>query len=94
MDSSCSEVFSFASRISYLSHKLLYILPDFFSCSPLPSCLVPELNESGNIVDYPLALPSLSGVHSGERIGEIVQEMVDSFGIPRNKVSYLDQTAI
>ncbi len=49
---------------------------------------VHHINEHGQIVDYPLALPSLSGVHSGERIGHIVQEIIDSFGIPRHKIGY------
>jgi hypothetical protein len=49
---------------------------------------VHHINEHGQIMDYPLALPSLSGVHSGERIGHIVQEIIDSFGIPRHKIGY------
>ena len=38
---------------------------------------VHHINEHGQIMDYPLSLPSLSGVHSGERIGHIVQEIID-----------------
>jgi hypothetical protein len=46
---------------------------------------VHHINEHGHIMDYPLAL---SGVYSGERIGHIVQEIIDSFGIPRDKIGY------
>ena len=44
-----------------------------------------HLNESDYIVDYPLALPSVFG-DGGERIGDTIQETLDSFDTPRNKV--------
>src|ERR1700723_2538426 len=42
-----------------------------------------HLNESDYIVDYPLALPSVFG-DGGERIGDTIQETLDSFDTPRN----------
>ena len=50
---------------------------------------VHHINEHGQIMDYPLALPSLSGVHSGERIGRIVQEIIDSLASPDTRLASL-----
>ena len=50
---------------------------------------------SGLIKDLPIALPQLSGAHTGERIAQTIQEILLRFRVARNKVGYfvLDNAA-
>jgi hypothetical protein len=52
-------------------------------------------NTEGKIVDLPIALPQLTGVHSGEAIGECVHKVLSSFSITLQKLGYfvLDKAA-
>jgi hypothetical protein len=43
---------------------------------------------TGELRDLPIALPQLTGSHSGERMGEIVLATLRLFGIGADKVSY------
>jgi len=45
-------------------------------------------NASGEVVDLPIALPQLSGSHTGERIGELVVKTLHKFGITARKLGY------
>jgi hypothetical protein len=43
---------------------------------------------TGELRDLPIALPQLTGSHSGERMGEIVLATLRSFSTSANKVGY------
>jgi hypothetical protein len=43
---------------------------------------------TGELRDLPIALPQLTGSHSGKRMGEIVLATLRSFSIGADKVSY------
>lgn len=49
---------------------------------------VHHVSEKDGVKDYPLALPTLSGAHTGERIGEVVYEVLQAFEICDNQVGY------
>ncbi|KAI1522719.1 hypothetical protein PtrSN002B_012148, partial [Pyrenophora tritici-repentis] len=42
----------------------------------------------GTIRDLPIALPQLTGAHTGERIAEVVGNIIDVFGITRSQLGY------
>jgi hypothetical protein len=42
----------------------------------------------GNIRDLPIALPQLTGAHSGDRIADIVAKTLQQFSIDRSKLGY------
>jgi hypothetical protein len=55
----------------------------------------------GTIRDLPIALPQLTGAHTGERIAEVVGDIIDTFGITRSQVgsfvldnAYVNDTAV
>jgi len=43
---------------------------------------------NGQLKDLPIALPQLSGSHSGERIAEVIHQIFEKFGISSAKVGY------
>jgi hypothetical protein len=43
-------------------------------------------NASGTIVDLPIALPQLSGVHSGEAISECIKKVLEEFIVTLKKL--------
>lgn len=45
-------------------------------------------DNNGEVVDLPIALPQLSGSHTGKRIGEIVVKTLQKFGISSSNVGY------
>lgn len=45
-------------------------------------------NTEGKIVDLPIALPQLAGVHSGEAIGDCVSKALSTFGITPSRLGY------
>lgn len=46
------------------------------------------VNSDGEVVDLPIALPQLTGAHSGEKIAEIVSKLLQWFGIDLDKIGY------
>ncbi|RYN15529.1 hypothetical protein AA0113_g12768 [Alternaria arborescens] len=42
----------------------------------------------GNVRDLPIALPQLTGAHSGDRIADIVAKTLEQFSIDRSKLGY------
>ena len=55
----------------------------------------------GTIRDLPIALPQLTGTHTGERIAEVVGNIIDVFGITRSQLgcfvlnnAYANNTAV
>jgi hypothetical protein len=46
------------------------------------------VDSQGNLKDLPIALPQLTGAHSGERIAEVVCKTLQEFGINQLKVGY------
>jgi len=46
------------------------------------------LSRDGLVEEYPVALPQLAGVHTGERIAEVVQETFEAFEIRSEQVGY------
>ncbi|RYN15484.1 hypothetical protein AA0113_g12563 [Alternaria arborescens] len=42
----------------------------------------------GTIRDLPIALPQLTGAHTGERIAEVVGNIIDVFGITQSQLGY------
>lgn len=38
--------------------------------------------------DLPIALPQLTGAHTGERIAEVVGNIIDVFGITQSQLGY------
>jgi hypothetical protein len=46
------------------------------------------LSRDGLLEEYPVALPQLAGVHTGERIAEVVHETFEAFEIRSEKVGY------
>ena len=43
---------------------------------------------TGNLRDLPIALPQLTGAHTGERIAEVVYKTLQQYQIDRSKVGY------
>lgn len=43
---------------------------------------------AGNVVDLPIALPQLTGAHTGDRIAEVVAQTLADFEISRTKLGY------
>jgi hypothetical protein len=46
------------------------------------------VNRDGNLVDLPIALPQLMGVHSGENMSEIVYSTLQKFGVGPRTIGY------
>lgn len=46
------------------------------------------VDSQGNLKDLPIALPQLTGAHSGERMAEVVFKTLQEFSIDQLKVSY------
>ncbi|KAG9185089.1 hypothetical protein G6011_03036 [Alternaria panax] len=46
------------------------------------------LDDDGNKHEYPIALPQLAGTHTGERLGEVVNDVIRKFGIESSQVGY------
>ena len=46
------------------------------------------VNSDGEVVDLPIALPQLTGAHSGEKIAEIVSKLLQQFGIDQHMIGY------
>jgi hypothetical protein len=46
------------------------------------------VNSTGDLVDLPIALPQLTGAHTGEKIAKIVSETLQQFSINLRTVSY------
>ncbi|KAH7563688.1 Dimerhypothetical proteinTnphypothetical proteinhAT domainhypothetical proteincontaining protein [Bipolaris maydis] len=46
------------------------------------------VDSQGNIVDLPIALPQLTGAHTGERIAEIVLETLRQFNVDSDCIGY------
>jgi hypothetical protein len=51
--------------------------------------IVHYVDSRGNLQDLPIALPQLTGAHSGERIAEVILETLDLFSINTRTVGYL-----
>ena len=46
------------------------------------------VDSQGNIIDLPIALPQLTGAHTGERIAEIVLETLRQFNVDLDRIGY------
>lgn len=46
------------------------------------------VNSGGKLCDLPLALPQLSGAHTGERVAVTVSKTLESFGINSSSIGY------
>jgi hypothetical protein len=46
------------------------------------------VNSTGNLTDLPIALPQLTGTHTGKKIAEIVGKTLQQFGINSRTVGY------
>jgi hypothetical protein len=46
------------------------------------------VNSKGDLIDLPIALPQLTGAHSGEAIAEVVIAIFKEFNITVGKLSY------
>ena len=46
------------------------------------------VNSNGEVIDLPIALPQLTGAHSGEKIAEVVSKLLQQFGIDQHKIGY------
>jgi hypothetical protein len=53
------------------------------------------VNSYGNIQDLPIALPQLTGAHSGEKVADVISQTLRQFSINSRTVSYfvLDNTS-
>jgi type IV pilus biogenesis protein CpaD/CtpE len=53
------------------------------------------VSSSGELTDLPIALPQLTGAHTGVRIAEIVDQTLQQFGVDSAKLGYfvLDNAA-
>jgi hypothetical protein len=43
---------------------------------------------TGDIVDIPIALPQLTGAHTGEKIAEVVSKTLEQFGVNSRTIGY------
>jgi hypothetical protein len=50
--------------------------------------VVHYIDSRGNLQDLPIALPQLTGAHSGERIAEVILETLDLFSIDAHTLGY------
>jgi hypothetical protein len=46
------------------------------------------VNSTGNLMDHPIALPQLTGAHTGKNIAEIIAKTLQQFGINSRTVGY------
>ncbi|KAI1523680.1 Dimer-Tnp-hAT domain containing protein, partial [Pyrenophora tritici-repentis] len=46
------------------------------------------VNSAGDLIDLPIALPQLTGAHTGEKIAEVVSKTLQQFGINSRTVGY------
>jgi type IV pilus biogenesis protein CpaD/CtpE len=46
------------------------------------------VNSDGEVIDLPIALPQLTGAHSGEKIAEVVSKLLQQFGIDQHMIGY------
>jgi hypothetical protein len=53
------------------------------------------VSSSGELIDLPIALPQLTGAHTGVRIAEVVDQTLQQFGVNSAKLGYfvLDNAA-